>query len=61
MKISELILYLNKLRKEHGDVEVLGNAPHYEQLYPVDEESISYVVPSEYMHVDSPSILIHPK
>lgn len=60
MKISELILYLNKLRKLHGDIQVLGNAPEYEQLYDVDENNISYVEPSEYMRVDSPFILIAP-
>lgn len=61
MKISELILRLNKIRKEHGDLQVLGSAPEYEPLYNVEKDNVNYVEPSEYMRVSSPSVLISPK
>ena len=61
MKISQLILALNKFRKEHGDLDVLGSAPEYEPLYDIEAENISYLEPSEYIRVESPIILIGPK
>ena len=61
MKISQLILALNKLRKEHGDLDVLGCAPEYDPLYDIEEQNINYLEPSEYVRVESPIVLIGPK
>jgi len=60
MKLSELILLLNKLRKLRGDVPVIGSAPEYDPIYQIREDNVSYVEPSEYIETDSPSILIGP-
>jgi hypothetical protein len=61
MKISELILHLNNIRKEHGDLEVLGSAPEWEPLYDIEKDNVNYVEPSEYMRVgNNPVVLISP-
>jgi len=60
MKISQLIIYLNKIRKDHGDLPVLGVAPEYQPLYDVDNDNISVMEPSEYVEIDEKSVIIGP-
>jgi hypothetical protein len=42
MKISDLIIHLNNLRKEHGDVDVIGVAPEYE-VYKVEKDKVNFL------------------
>lgn len=42
MKISQLILHLNDLRKKHGDVDVIGVAPDV-SVYDVEKENVSFL------------------
>jgi len=42
MKVSQLIICLNNLRKKHGDVDVIGVAPHY-STYDIEEGNVSYL------------------